>query len=92
MPYLHVSFDPVKEFIPRIPEMRLPNEDDKIKRICVSDTVKHCLAALPTVEDIIDACARYNYYPVLHVYNLTPQEDSVITTKELKRKELVPDA
>lgn len=92
MSYLHVSFDPVEEFIPRIPEMRLPNEDFKVKRICVSDTIKHCLAAIPAIEDVADSCIQHNYDPIIHVYNLIPQDGSVINTKSLGEKELVPDA
>ena len=32
--FIHVSFDPVEKFEPKIPKNRAPEEDQTIRRIC----------------------------------------------------------
>ena len=44
---MHVSFDPVDGFTLRVPENRLPGEDDKVPRICLSDFVHSALTSMP---------------------------------------------
>lgn len=47
----HVSFDlsdePNKLFYPRVPKDRDIEEDDKIERVCLSDDIAKCIAAIP---------------------------------------------
>lgn len=41
------SLDEVIEFIPRVPELRAPTENDSINRICLSSSLEGCLTASP---------------------------------------------
>lgn len=50
MPYMkgvHVSFDIVEKFIPRVPRQRCQGEDMSIPRICVADTILDAINAIP---------------------------------------------
>ena len=38
--FIHVSFDPVEKFEPKIPKNRAPGEDQTIRRICCIKTGK----------------------------------------------------
>lgn len=58
--YIHCSWDILEpdSLVPRVPKTRIdgPNakEDDRIPRICVSDTVERALKAMPGTGRIID--------------------------------------
>lgn len=38
--FIHISFDPVEKFEPKIPQNRAPEEDQTIRRICCIRTGK----------------------------------------------------
>lgn len=53
----HISFDTeniIHKFEPRIPEEILESENNKIGRICVSDSIENCLSAIPGRDEILD--------------------------------------
>lgn len=45
MALLHVSYDPVRKFVPRVPKNRLEIEDAITPRICVAPTIVDCINA-----------------------------------------------
>lgn len=55
--FFHISFDPwttIHEFTPRIPLQRSYGEDNKIHRVCVSNTIENCLSAAPMTDIIFE--------------------------------------
>ena len=51
---VHVSFDIVDHFAPRIPKQRCPEEDATISRICVAENLTMAINALPQSGDVIN--------------------------------------
>lgn len=52
----HISKDIAlneKVFIPRVPKLRLINENRIIKRVCVSGSIENCISSFPYKKDII---------------------------------------
>lgn len=48
---IHVSFDPVEAFVPRVPSQRIEGEmeeDSVTKRICASSTILGALRGIPS--------------------------------------------
>lgn len=84
MSYIHVSFDEVEEFIPRVPKYKLPEENNKISRICVSDSIQRGLSSIPGIKEISENLYTYEYEPILHVYYLEPQENGFLSTEEIE--------
>lgn len=50
----HLSFNTerIDTFTPRIPRQRMRGENTRVPRVCVADTLAHCLAANPYVPDV----------------------------------------
>ena len=67
---IHCSFDPVKEFIPRIPAQRCEGEDDTIRRICGAPTIYQALAAIPCFAIVLKNMQKLNLPIIVHVYEL----------------------
>lgn len=88
--YIHVSFDEVEEFIPRVPSNRCEGEDDAIPRICCSTSVKGALRAIPGAGAAVKNLLNAGIEPIIHVYLLHPRHSCVI--HNLKVREYVPDA
>ena len=73
--FIHVSFDPVSDFEPRIPSNRAKDEDAIKKRICcilskgsLQDDVIHALNASPCAGEVLQRIVSHGFDPVLHVY------------------------
>lgn len=85
---VHVSFDVVSEFIPRVPQNRISGEDAVTKRICVAPDILSALRALPRAGDTIQTMLTLNMPVVIHAYYL--ESEHYLYTNEIK--DLVPDA
>lgn len=77
--YIHVSFDPVERFVPRIPRNRMFNEDETTERISVGTQLLPCLHAVPYgIDTLYRAYTELKdapfLHPVLHVYTLWTEE------------------
>lgn len=88
----HVSFDPVSNFIPRVPQNRLETEDAVTKRICLSTSIVHCLNARPSRGDAIAAALRRKFKLCLFVYTADVPVTQLITPRELTACYGVTDA
>lgn len=88
-----------KRFIPRIPEYRASGENERIPRICVSDSLDGCFKAHP------DAVHNINYAMdtevlleegitgiLYRVYHFLVDEEEVLFPNQLHSKGYVPDA
>lgn len=83
---IHCSFDVITSFEPRVPTSRTDFEDDKIKRICVTPTIRQCLTAMPRAGESIRWILSIGMPVVIHAYYL--EADRV----EYDTKEYVLDA
>ena len=70
--FIHISFDPVEKFEPKIPQNRAPEEDQTIRRICCIRTGKDmkkdimkALNASPCAGEALNRIASFGFYPVL---------------------------
>ena len=63
---IHVSFDEVEKFIPRIPKQICPNEDNTTPRICVAQNVLCAIQAMPQGGEVIYYMARLGVPVVVH--------------------------
>ncbi len=67
---IHASFSQVKQFTPRIPENRLPGENDTIPRICFSTKLESALTSMPSggiaLKGLLKAIPQVA--PVIHIY------------------------
>lgn len=86
--YVHVSFDPVDEFVPRVPENRCPGENDSIPRICMAGDVISALNAMPGGALAAARMAAIGLKPIVHAYYL--KGGRVLEGDAVRR--LVPDA
>ena len=85
---IHVSFDEVEQFIPRIPEQICPGEDNTIPRICAAPSVIKALQAIPQAGEVIYYMQQIGAPVIIHAYYLESQ--SVLTPDQIADK--VPDA
>lgn len=103
--YFHISFDPwttIQEFTPRIPFQRAYGEDNKIQRVCVSNSIENCLNAAPMTDVIFEPggyletndlslyISEDNSGVPFVVYELQADASCVMNPTELSS--LVPDA
>ena len=93
--FIHVSFDLVSDFEPRIPSNRAKDEDAIKKRICcilskgsLQDDVIHALNASPCAGEVLQRIVSHGFDPVLHVYEF--QSTKYMFPWEVQ--EYVPDA
>lgn len=85
---IHVSFEEVEQFIPRIPEQICPGEDNTTPRICAAPSVIKALQAIPQAGEVIYYMRRIGVPIIIHAYYLESQ--SVLTPDQIADK--VPDA
>ena len=83
---IHCSFDEVYSFEPRVPRSRTEHEDDQIKRICVSPTIRQCLDAMPKAGNVIRFMKEVGMPVVVHAYYLEANH------VEYDTRDYVPDA
>ena len=67
---MHISFDEVNEFGPRIPYPRLSDEDGSIPRICMAPTILQALRAIPGGGDAVRNMQSVGMPVVVHAYYL----------------------
>lgn len=66
----HVSYNKVDRFIPRIPKERAVGENDKIPRICFSDSIERCITAKPSGPIALEIAERECIPVCLYVYSI----------------------
>lgn len=75
----HISLEDVSHFSPRIPPVRLDNEDNSTKRICFSESIEGALSAIEgsikLYSGMLILAEKYNCPPILHIYSIN--EDDV---------------
>lgn len=86
--YIHVSFDVVDTFKPRVPKSRIEGEDDTIPRICVANRLLDCINAMPSGPETMRAMQQLGLPVVIHAYYMQAQE--IWNTEAIIR--YVPDA
>lgn len=70
---VHVSFDLVKEFIPRVPSFRIEGyleEDSVTERICASSTILGALRGIPNGGEVLYQMKRLGLPILIHAYYL----------------------
>ena len=68
---IHVSFDIVDEFIPRVPRQRCPGEDETVPRICVAEDILNAVNAVPQAGLVMENMKSLGLPVVIHAYYLT---------------------
>lgn len=87
-PMIHVSFDLVDEFIPRVPKHRCEGENNTIKRICVAPSIIEALNAIPQAGLVVRNMKSLGLPVIIHCYYL--KADKVMSNDEVQK--YVPDA
>ncbi len=94
--YIDVSSKPIiEEFIPRIPENRMDDEDAETERICLAKTLEGCFSASSELEELY---SRHKSCPneIFRVYvfdeNDILKEENFTDSYVLWHDGLVPDA
>lgn len=85
---IHVSFDLVNEFIPRVPKQRCEGENDTIRRICVAPNIIKALNAIPQAGLVVRNMKSLGLPVIIHCYYL--KADKVLINDEVRK--YVPDA
>ena len=85
---VHVSFDLVDEFIPRVPKQRCKGENSTIKRICVAPSIIEALNAIPQAWLVVRNMKSLGLPVIIHCYYL--KADKVMSNDEVRK--YVPDA
>lgn len=70
MQAVHVSFDQIEKFIPRVPGSRCPNEDNTIPRICVAPDIRSALNAIPQCGQVLEYMRKLGLPVIIHAYYL----------------------
>lgn len=68
---IHISFDIVNEFIPRVPRQRCPGEDETVPRICVAEDLPNAVNAVPQAGLVMEHMKSLGLPVVIHAYYLT---------------------
>ncbi len=82
-------------FVPAIPESRMQEEEDEIKRICVSTTIEGCFSALPSGGSRINDLAEKTG-GVFRVFHIDTEacgipDEAILSDNYLYEEGLVPD-
>lgn len=80
-PMVHVSFDLVDEFIPRVPKQRCEGENNTIKRICVAPSIIEALNAIPQAGLVVRNMKSLGLPVIIHCYYL--KADKVMSNDEV---------
>ena len=70
---VHVSFDVVDEFCPRVPRNRLSEENNDINRICVTDSIHRSIENVPGCYKILYNMNELNLPLIIHGYYMNSQ-------------------
>ena len=63
---VHVSFDEVERFVPRVPKQICPDEDNTTPRICVAPNILSAIQAMPQGGTVAYNMARIGVPVVIH--------------------------
>ena len=85
---IHVSFDEVEKFIPRVPKQVCPNEDSTTPRICVAPDILSAIQAMPQGGTVTYNMARIGVPIIIHAYYI--ESDAILIPEQIADK--VPDA
>lgn len=88
MTAIHVSFDTVTNFTPRIPKSFCTNEDYTIPRICVAPNIRSALNSIPQCGQVMEYMRKLNLPVIIHVYYLYGGKQ--VDNKDVQKH--VPDA
>lgn len=67
---VHVSFDIVTEFVPRVPRQRCPGENSSIPRICAADNLYNAINAIPQAGLVLNYMKNLELPLIIHAYYL----------------------
>lgn len=84
---VHVSFDRVEEFVPRVPQICYPEDNNSIKRICVNPTVLSALQSIPQCGKMFHYMKHLGLPIIIHAYYL--KSNNVMSNEEVSK--YVPD-
>ena len=84
---VHVSFDVVDNFYPRIPMHQIINENKSIKRICVTNSIRNSLEDVPGSYRILHNMQKLKLPLIIHAYYMVSK--SFLISDEIH--EYVPD-
>ena len=85
---VHVSFDEVERFVPRVPKQICPDEDNTTPRICVAPNILSAIQAMPQGGTVAYNMARVGVPVVIHAYYI--ESDAILMPEQIVDK--VPDA
>lgn len=88
MKLYHVSYVPVQEFVPRVPECRAEGEDTITPRICFTPQIESCINAKPSGMFPIIQSAHMRIPISIYVYEIESEDydhDELLTPPEVKR-------
>ena len=85
---VHVSFDEVERFVPRVPKQICPDEDNTTPRICVVPNILSAIQAMPQGGTVVYNMARVGVPVVIHAYYI--ESDAILMPEQIADK--VPDA
>jgi len=80
---VHVSFDTVERFVPRVPQNRSDGEDDKTKRICVAPNLISALQAVPQSGTVLNAMMEIGLPLIIHAYYLKSKSVMQVDTEQV---------
>ena len=73
---VHVSFDEVERFVPRVPKQICPDEDNTTPRICVAPNILSAIQAMPQGGTVAYNMARIGVPVVIHAYYI--ESDAIL--------------
>ena len=59
---IHISFDIVDEFTPRVPRQRCPGEDETVPRICVAEDILNAVNAVPQAGLVMEKYEKISVF------------------------------
>lgn len=74
---VHVSFDEVERFVPRVPKQICPDEDNTTPRICVAPNISSAIQAMPQGGTVAYNMARIGVPVVIHAYYIESDAKNV---------------
>lgn len=80
---VHVSFDLVESFFPRVPPQRLKTEDATIPRICVAPNVLFALRSIPQCGNVMQVMKQLGLPIIVHTYYL--KSENVIDNETVQK-------
>lgn len=88
----HVSIEPVRRFVPRVPKYRCLGENATIPRICCCEDIFDCIDAMPGGAFVIDCLLWLCKEATMYVYSFTVPDDADWVFDPAETVRYVPDA